>query len=121
MKDVAEKHKKEILSILLWKTTEVDGKWSTRYISEGVLKLNLNGKYKKGIEHEHVFTRKTLILELLENPKKSNFIIKKAIGCLVTKEEHNKLNKVKNLEGWERYKKVNIKVYDTKSKKWLFA
>ncbi len=64
-----------------------------------------------------MFERKELIGRILSG-EDINIVVKNAIACLVTKEEHSKLSLTNN-SGWERYKKSGIKVYDSKNKKWL--
>ncbi|MFA6528359.1 MAG: hypothetical protein WCT46_02355 [Candidatus Gracilibacteria bacterium] len=107
-----EKHKKELLSCLIWKTTEASGKYNTRYVSKGVF----NGGFP--VEHEHVFTRKTLVEKMLRNPEDIRLVIDEAVACLVTKEEHGSLSK-SNRDGWERYEDIGIKIYDRLKGKWI--
>ena len=103
-KKIHSKYIKELLSILIWKITEIHGKHNTRYISFGV-------KNNKGKPiHEHVIPRKILIEQILKSPKQTEEILNSTIGCLVTKEEHALLDN--NGNGWERYKIAKIKVYD---------
>jgi hypothetical protein len=121
MKNVIERHKKELLSDMIYKITESNGKHSTGYVSAGVYKVKLAGsKSNIGLEHDHVFTRKGIIQQLFKNPKRSQEILKKAIACTVTKGEHKKLSRIKNIEGWQRYKKAGLRVYCTISSSWLF-
>ena len=92
-------HRKELLSIACWKATELDGKYNTRHRSEGILKAS--GKAKKN--HEHVVPRKLLICLMLGHADKADFIIRQAVGCLVTSEEHARLpDAVDGLLGWDR-------------------
>ncbi|MDO8558146.1 MAG: hypothetical protein Q7S09_03080 [bacterium] len=120
MLNVIEKHKKEMLSDMIFKITEVDGKSSPPYLSKKVYKIRLAENEKNaGLVQDHVFTRKGLIQKLLKNPTRSKYILKNAISCTVTKEEHNKLSAIKNADGWKRYKKAGIKVYSKQSKSWI--
>jgi hypothetical protein len=50
-------HRREILSIACWKATERDGKWNTRFRSQGVVV----GEIGTAVNHEHVLTRKSLV------------------------------------------------------------
>jgi hypothetical protein len=112
-KNVILRHKKEVISVMIWKITEAhgnstNGKYRIRYRSEGVL----NEKDGK-VQHEHVYTRKQLISEILDNPDNLEKILQRAIGYLVTEEEHDRLSKInEGIVGWERYKKAGIKVRD---------
>ena len=117
--DVRLKDKKSLLNIMIWVLTEAGGKYKTRYISDGVKQMDDKGKRViKALRHEHVYTRKSLILRLIDSPKNMDTILKDAIACLVTTEEDALLHKVdhseKGLNGWLRYSKANIKVWDTK-------
>lgn len=103
---------KKILDTLIWKITEINGKHEgVEKWSEEALKIIGNKRYyEKKLRHDHVFTRESLINELLEYPKRVDKILKKAVACIVTKEEHGRLNKIKNVEGWDRYKEARISV-----------
>ncbi len=112
MQDVLEKHKREILSVMIWKISEANGRWNTRYFSAGVL----SDKDEK-LQHEHVVPRKFLIDRLLNNPKSYKSILSEITACIVTKEEHQKLNSSNS--SWGRYKQAGIKVWDRLEEKWL--
>jgi len=116
--DVKEVHKKKLLTSMLWVITEADGKYKTAFISEAVKKIRDSGdKSIKGLRHEHVYTRNGLINELLASPKNIDSILKNAIGCIVTNEDHSLLPN-DGYVGWERYKKAKIRVWDTKVNSW---
>ena len=114
--DLIQKHKKDLIDSCIWKITEADGKHNTRYRSYRSLRAA-----KKELRHEHVFERKKLVEEILKNPDNIDKITKKAIACLVTKNEHKKLSEVSHknpkLVGWERYDKAHIKICDLKKPK----
>jgi len=107
-------HMRELLSTLIWKITEANGKYNLRFISEAALKENS----KKYLIHEHVYKRGKLVSELLDNPEKYETILSNTIACLVTKTDHEKLSKIdEKLNGWDRYMAAGIKVYDNFLKK----
>ena len=110
-------HKRELLKVCIWKITEANGKYKTRYRSIGALNENKSGN----LQHEHVVEMKSLIDRLLYEPAKYNDILNDAIACVVTKEEHGILTKVSrefdNLNGWGRYKKAGITAFDLVDKK----
>jgi hypothetical protein len=108
-KNIILVHKKELLTILLWKLTGLDGKYNCRYATKGSLE-NLD----KEIQHEHVYTRKEIIEELLEKPDDYKEILSKAVACIVLKEEHDLLSKLDDsrINGFERYKKCGLTVID---------
>ncbi|MDR3611328.1 MAG: hypothetical protein P4L27_12250 [Ignavibacteriaceae bacterium] len=99
--------KRKVIDYLLWNITGAFGKFNTKYISDGA-------KISHGelLNHEHVFTKKGLIQRILAEPDNLETILKDAIGCIVTKEEHDRLNKEKNVEGWQRYINAKIKVWE---------
>lgn len=105
-----EKHKRDLLDICIWQLTEVDGKWNTRFRSEGAqTKENWDS-----VQHEHVFQRRNLISRLINEEKISDVILD-AVPCLVTPQEHKfltSISKDKNIDGWLRYKACGIRVFD---------
>ncbi len=117
---VLDKHKKGVISLMIWMVTERYGKYNTRYRSEKTKEMIC---WNRGMRHEHINGRKGLICDMLKNPKKISVILENAIACVVTKEEHEILNKIDknkpNLKGWERYKEAKIKVYDMQMNKFL--
>lgn len=105
---ILERHKRKLISTMIWKVTEAHGKWKTRYRSQGVLR-HINAT----IQHEHVYRRKLLADELIASPECQEAILEKAVACVVTEEEHRKLSTIAgNTIGWDRYRKARIAVYD---------
>ena len=121
--DVIKKHKKDLIDEMLWKLTEANGKYTQTFISEGAKEKYPRyplGVDSKEIRLEHVCTRDSLIEELIANPQAIDNILKKAIACIVTKEEHSRLpHDTKTCVGWERYEKAGIRVYNTKTSVWV--
>ncbi len=109
--DLYPAHKRELLSICLWKITEADGKKKVRYWSEGAI----NSQNSK-LHHEHVHERRELIQRLL-NGENIEIVLTDAVACMVTEQEHHILSKSAE-KGWQRYKHSNIKVYDALTQKW---
>ena len=105
-------HKKELLSTCIWKITEADGKWKVRYWSEGALSVS-----PKDLRHEHVYERKELVSRLLSGENVDS-VVKNAIACLVTKDEHIALNSSAG-SGWRRYQDCGIRVFDSKKNEWF--
>lgn len=108
--DIHDKLKRKLLSNCLWQITEAEGKnkYDLRYVSEESRKSS-----KKGWRHEHVYPRKGMIKELVDNPEKADEILAKAVGCVVTKKEHNMLSKIdQGVEGWNRYQQAGIEIFD---------
>lgn len=110
--DLYLSHKKELLSVCIWKITEADGKLKVRYWSERSLTV-----LPKDLCHEHVFERKELISRLLSG-ENIDSVVKNAIACMVTKDEHIALNS-SSASGWDRYKECGIRVFDSAENEWL--
>ena len=112
--DLYPAHKRELLSICLWKVTEADGrsKHRTRFRSVASLTADPNQ-----LHHEHVYRRAKMVEALLAAPHDVDAIVEKAVGCTVTRAEHRRLGEVDreepDLDGWERYGKAGIQVLDT--------
>jgi hypothetical protein len=109
--DILEKHIRDVLGTLLWKMTEVDGKYKTRYQSAGAL----NCKDKSQLRHDHVYPRSKVIDSLLAaRPEEFDEILRCAVGCTVTIEEHQRLSRFdKEYMGWDRYRQAAVSVTDT--------
>lgn len=109
--NIYKSHLRELLSIAVWKHTESDGKYTTRYRSLGAI----NSPGEK-LNHEHVVTRKSLVDALLNEPDRFAEILESATACTVLEEEHRRIMQVekedKNLRGWDRYRAAKIPVYD---------
>jgi hypothetical protein len=111
--EVLPEHLGELIKILIGKMTEADGKLNTRHWSNGALQC----PDKKQLHHEHVYTRKRMIQALLNaRPNESREILKDAIGCIVTTDEHRLLSTFdKTHDGWERYRKAKLHVRNTET------
>ena len=110
-------HKKQMLDKAIWWISEADGKHKTRHRSAECLRLALeepNSNVK--IQHEHVFERKDVIAtilsrreELLANPALLDAILDETVGCVVTEDEHDRLE---SGHGWARYIAAKVVVLD---------
>lgn len=123
LQDVTEKHWKEQLSVALWKWTEAEGiaphaKYNIRFVSRGVREAAGPAR----VNHEHVWTRKFLINELLGKPRSEEelkvLLDDFGVACIVTQEEHALLGRERG-EGWARYRNAGIDVYDRAAQGWL--
>jgi len=104
-------HRDELLSIAIWKWTERDGKWRTRFRSGGALQLGPD--WRKHVNHEHVTPRLKLRRAMLKEPHRATEILKSAEACVVTRAEHTLLNLVDDeVNGWDRYREAGVNVYD---------
>lgn len=114
-------YKREALDRLLWNITEIDGKYRTRYRSEGALDIDrredrrLRPAGQRLLRHEHVYTRAWLLTQLIERPEDAAAILDLAIGCVVTKSEHGLLSSARDVEGWARYRVAGVRVFDLSS------
>ena len=106
-------HKKELISVCIWKITEADGKSKVQFWSEEAI-MDQGGK----LQHEHVYERKELISRLLSGESVDS-VVADAIACMVTKDEHLILSK-SDSNGWQRYRDSGIRVYDSKAQLWCW-
>ena len=113
-------HLKELLNVLVWKVSEADGKYNTRYWSEGFYK----SPDRSCCEHEHVIEKKKIIQLLMNEPNRIEEILRSVVACLVLEEEHKSLTKLSKsnpeLDGWERYRLAGVRVWDTVEKRFLW-
>lgn len=110
--DISKDMKAKVIYDMIWNISGVDYRNKIRFQTVEALKTE-----NKIIQHEHVYPIKLVIEQILKNPTKCEAILrKKTIGCMVTKDEHKLLNAVDKkspgIEGWIRYDKANIKVFD---------
>lgn len=115
-----KKHLKELIGILLWKYTEADGKYQTRYISrqayDMVRQAGEGFQTGKNLRHEHVWERDLVIETLLAWPQATKRILQSVVSCTVTLEESLALNLathvVESGDRWARYRYAGIEVID---------
>ena len=84
--DLYPQPKGELLSICVWKATELDGKWNTRFCSRGALEADPDTK----LNHEHVVERAKLVDRMLAGVTVDK-VLKSAVACVVTVAEHKRL------------------------------
>ena len=114
--DLYPAHKRELLSVCLWKLTEAEsrGKYNLRFQTPAALEAPRSEK-----QHEHVVERKSIVDALLASPGETDKILEGAVGCTVTKDEHRRLSALSrerpDLEGWDRYRAAGIRVLDLKT------
>ena len=119
--DIDEKMKQKFLSNCLWQITQAEGKnkYDLRYKTKAALKAIEEGR-RKELRHEHVYPRKQMVQKLIGSPENVDEIVKDAVGCVVTEEEHAKLSQIDrdfpDLEGCQRYQEAGIAVFDTNKK-----
>jgi hypothetical protein len=114
--EVLPAHRRELLSVLLWKITEAESpKCKTRFQSLRASRCSEKVK----LRHDHIFQRSKMIAALEKaSANKIDGILKNAFGCTVTIKEHNRLCKFdKEYDGWARYRKARIKVINTETGK----
>jgi len=106
--DIGDELKKKVIDYLLWNITGAFGKLNTKYISEGSLESPV-----ELLRHEHVFTKKSLVARIMSGKEDLDRIFQDTVACVVTAIEHEDLySKGKGTEGWERYKKAGVKVFE---------
>ena len=110
--------KRKVIGTMIWNITGANGKYELPFISV-LAKENPNLK----VNHEHIFRKKILVDEILLNPDNLENILENAVACVVTLEEHNRLNQADKenpkIDGWERYNLAKIKVWDNINSKIL--
>ena len=112
--NVSVRLKKRFFRPIIWDITSVDGTYKTRYRLETVL-----GENEVFLNHEHVWQVKSITSDILTNPDRMRRILEeRAIACIVSRDEHNRLPD--DLEGWERYRAANVQVKDMLTGDWLF-
>ena len=105
--DLYPAHRREFLSIAVWKVTEADGKWNTRYRSVA----SLSGGPGAKVTHEHVVPRKLLVAAMIARPHRVEEILTTgAVACVVQRDQHSLLNSGRF--GWYRYLDAGIEVID---------
>jgi hypothetical protein len=111
--EILPEHRQELLGIALWKITEAESthKHRTRFCSQAAY----NSPWEE-LRHDHVFQRAFMIRELtICRPEDVDKILSKAVACTITKEEHALLDKHKEVDGWDRYRRAGITVIDIKT------
>lgn len=111
---VALKHKKLILSTMMWKVTEARwGKYDLPHRS----RLARDAPPEEW-RHEHVFPRKRAVEEILKvKAQEIDAVVRAhAIACVVTPAEAKRLDdkdrETPHLAGWERYRACKIHVVE---------
>lgn len=109
---ISQPIKKRMLVHALWEVAFATGNKQSsffgRYRSEGVLRhMGLK------VQRDHIFRKEMLTEQILSPSPDLDAIIARAECCLVTEDEHSRLGAVdKNVDGWERYRRAGITVYD---------
>jgi hypothetical protein len=110
---ILKQHKYGLIDGMIWTITQARGKYTTRYRSRAALDAPKGAK----LQHEHVTTRKHLVNSILQHPERAREIAARAVGCVITKEEHQRLTRITreqpHLTGWQRYEAAGIEVVDT--------
>ena len=100
--------KKRMLNHAVWEITRALGDFSPEFRSKGVIEGPLGAK----IEREHVNKRKWIVEDVLAKKEPLDSILKRVIHCVVTKEEHARLNSIpSSKDGWARYDAAGVEVY----------
>ncbi len=110
-----DEYKRKVLSDLLWKYTEADGKWNTRHRSVAAAEAEFTTlkALKEALRHDHVTSRSELVSRLIASPPKQvSSILADAIACLVTVDEHKRLCRFdKTHPGWSKYAQATVKYH----------
>lgn len=118
--DILAEHKRELLSICLWKISQAQGisKYKTRYVSAASLNAPTSS-----LAHDHVYERHWITRRLMLGEIEVDALRTIALACTVLRSEHKQLTALSKDEpgiaGWERYRKADIAVIDCKERTWL--
>ncbi len=124
--DALEVHKRGFMSSCIWMVTESNGKYGVPYWSEGIYELvqregSLGNVLKLRpllVRHEHVRPRKYIVEDSMNDQKNVEAILlRDSIACLVTKEEHKKLDHLDT--GFGRYEAASIRIWEVKKGQWM--
>jgi hypothetical protein len=115
--DLLNQHRVECLKVALFKLTEAETgkKHRLRFQSDAARSAD-----KKLLRHDHVFQRGKMVEELLNvksRPEDVDKILDRAVGCVITKDEHVRLNRYNHKDGWGRYQEAGMVVIDTETGK----
>jgi hypothetical protein len=100
--------KKRMLVHVIWEVAKATGNFYGRYRSEGVIERGGDP-----IQRDHIYKKSTLVEELLSPSPDLDRVMGRALCCIVTKKEHDRLHDIdKKRDGWDRYRAAGIVVYD---------
>ena len=106
--DIHASTKREMIDRALWLVAELSGDFAPRYRSDGVLQ-NLGVK----IQRDHVHPRAELIASIMAGNEEVSEVVGRAICCLVTKGEHDRLSEIPpHVKGWKRYHEAAVNYRD---------
>jgi hypothetical protein len=118
---ILPQHRKKLLDIAIWKLTLAEGhKWKTRFQSQAARMVPKTRGAR--LVHDHVVPRSKLTEKLIKarsKPADIDAILETVVACTVTKDEHDRLAKFKDSDGWSRYRAAGISVIDTSTGKLL--
>lgn len=111
-------HPRRLVSEAVWFWTERGSpsrKYKIRYRTPSALRLQATlgmTAASKHLAHEHVHQRQAVIEHLLEDGTDVRAALQSAQACVVTREEHVRLERFKHLHGWVRYLEAGIAPLD---------
>lgn len=116
--NVDKRIKKNVINLMIWHISGSDAAEKNRYITE---------KAKNSPESETISAQVNplgnLAVKILENPLSFDTIMQSVISCTVSKEELKELGRIDKefpgTEGWQRFKKAGIMIYDTETMEYL--
>jgi hypothetical protein len=110
---IDERMQRRFVSNCLWQITQAEGK--NKYDLRFRSKASLTAPPKQW-RHEHVRRRKDMVALLMRGAPDIRKTVEDAIGCVVTREEHDRLSEVDRahpeVDGWERYRLAKVRVID---------
>jgi len=107
---------------LLWGISELNGKYSTNFISKGALdevgwSTPLSKEKKGKICHEHFISRGKLRLQMVNAKSRKELLelLNMSIGITILRTEHLVIGH--KIEGFSKYQAKGIKIFDRHTKK----
>lgn len=116
--NVDKRIKKNVINLMIWHISGSDATEKSRYITE---------KAKNCPDSETITAQVNplgnLAVKILENPLSFDTIMQSVISCTVSKDELKELSRIDKenpgLQGWQRFKKAQITIYDTEKCEYL--
>lgn len=114
MPGLIPEHRREFLKLAPWKVTVAEGR--TKYKTQFRSREAISNPPGTKLEHDHVFQRSLMVDALLSaSPDAVDTIIKGAVACTISKQEHDRLKQFGHLDGWDRYRAAGIVIVDTET------
>jgi hypothetical protein len=120
-RELHAEHRKLVCKQAAWYATECDGKLTPRFRTPAAMAFD-GPRYWSVLRHEHVYTLASLAEQMLAQPDQVERILRGAVACLVTKDEHDRLTLFDRTHvGWDRYQAAGVPVVDALTQEVIVA